>query len=100
MPVIKCDGNVRYCRCYKLTINSVVKNKVHSLPRIEELFTSVSGGKVYSKLDLSNTYLKLQLDALSEEYVTTNTHHGLHHYTCLLLGVALVPAIFQCTMKM
>ena len=100
VPVIKCDGNVRHCECYKLTINSVAKNKVHPLPRIEELFTSVSGGKAFSKLDLSNTYLQLQLDEISEEYVTTNTHHGLYHYTCLLLGVASVPVIFQCTMEM
>ena len=100
VPVIKCDGNVRHCGCYKLTINSVAKNKVHSLPRIEELFTSVSGDKVFSKLDLSNPYLQLQLDELSEEYVTINTHHGLYHYTCLLLGVALAPAILQCTIEM
>ena len=94
VPVIKCGGNVRYCGCYKLNINSVAKNKVHPLHRI------VSGGKVFSKLDLSNTYLQLQLDELSEEYVTINTHHGLYHYTCPPLGVASALAIFQCTMEM
>ena len=52
VPVIKCDDNVRLCEDYKLTINSVVKNEVYPLPRIEELFASVSGGKVFSKLDL------------------------------------------------
>ena len=97
---VKRDGNVRHYGCYKLTINSVANNKVHPLPRIEELFTSVSGDKVFSKLDLSNPYLQLQLDELSEEYVTINTHHRLYHYTCLLLGVALAPAILQCTMEM
>ena len=62
VPVIKCDGNVRLCRDYKLTINSVAKNEEYPLPRIEELFASVSGGKVFSKLDLSHTYLQFQLD--------------------------------------
>ena len=99
MPGIKHDGNVRLCKDYKLTINNVAKNKVCLLPRIEELFASVSGGKVFSKLDLSHAYLQLQLDKSSQEYVTINTHHGLYRYTCLPFGVASAPAIFQCTME-
>ena len=100
VPVIKRDGNVRLCRDYKLTINSVAKNEVYPLPRIEELFASVSGGKVFLKLDLSHAYLQLQLDESSQEYVTINTHRGLNRYTCLPFGIASAPAIFQCTMEM
>ena len=77
MPVVKRDGNVRLCGDYKLTINSVAKNEVYPLPRIEEPFAAVSGDKVLSKLDLSHAYLQLQLDESSQEYVTINTHHGL-----------------------
>ena len=69
VPVIKRDGNVRLCADYKLTINSVAKNEVYLLPRIEELFASISGGKVFSKLDLSHAYLQLQLDESSQEYI-------------------------------
>ena len=91
--VIKRDGNE------SLTINSVTNNEVYPLPRIEEIFTSVSGGRVLSKLDLLHTYLQLQLDESCQEYVTMNTLHGLYHYTCLPFSVASVPAIFQCTME-
>ena len=97
--VIKRNGNNRLCGDFKLTINSVANNEVYPLPRIEELFTSVSGGRVLSKLDLFHTYLQLQLDESCQEYVTINTLHGLYHYTCLPFGVALAPAIFQCTME-
>ena len=99
VPVIKRDGNVRPCRDYKLTINSVAKNEAYPLSRIEELFTSVSGGKVFSKLDLSHAYLQLQLDESSQEYVTINTHRGLNRYTRLPFGIALAPAIFQRIME-
>ena len=99
VPVIKRDGNVRLCGDYKLTINSVAKNEVYPLPIIEELFASVSGGKVFSKLDLSHAYLQLQLDESSQEYVTINTHRGLYRYTRLPFGVASAPAIFQRTME-
>ena len=94
VPVIKWDGNVRLCGDYKLTNNSVAKNEVYPLPRIKELFAAVSGGKVFSKLNLSHAYLQLQLDESSQEYVTINTHRGLYRYTCLPFGVASVPAIF------
>ena len=60
VPVIKRDGNVRLCKDHKLTINSVAKNEVYPLPRIEELFASVSSSNVFSKLDLSHAYLQLQ----------------------------------------
>ena len=99
VPVIKRDGNVRLCRDYKLTINSVAKNEVYPLPRIEDLFASVSGGKVFSKLDLSHAYLQLQLDESSQEYITINTHCGLYHYTRLPFGVDSAPAIFQRTVE-
>ena len=58
VPVIKRDDNVRLSGDYKLTINSVLKKELYSLPRIEELFTSVSGGKAFSKLDLLHAYLQ------------------------------------------
>ena len=99
VPVIKRDGNVRLCGDYKLTINSVANTEVYPLPRIDELFAAVSGGKVFSKLDLSHAYLQLQLDESSQEYVTVNTHRGLYRYTRLPFGVASAPAVFQCTME-
>ena len=65
VPVIKRDGNVRLCGDYKLTINSVANTEVYPLPRIDKLFAAVSGGKVFSKLDLLHTYLQLKLDESS-----------------------------------
>ena len=99
VPVIKKDGRIRLCGNYKVTVNSVCQTEVYPLPRIEELFAAVSGGKIFSKLDLSHAYLQLQLDEASKEYVTINTHRGLYRYTRMPFGVASAPAIFQCTME-
>ena len=96
---MKKDGSVKLCGDYKITVNSVAQNEVYPLPRIEELFAVMSGGKIFSKLDLSHAYLQLQLDQSSQEYVTINTHWGLYRYTRLPFGVASAPAIFQCTME-
>ena len=46
VPVMKGDGRERICGDYKLTINKVTKLEGYPLPRIDELFASLSGGPV------------------------------------------------------
>ena len=99
VPVLKQDGSVRICGDYKLTVNAVAKLDTYPLPRIDDLFTSLSGGKYFSKLDLAQAYLQLPLDEASRKYVTVNTQKGLYQYTRLPFGVASAPSIFQRTME-
>lgn len=98
VPVLKQNGGVRICGDYKLTLNGVAKLDTYPLPRIEDLFSSLSGGKYFSKLDLAQAYLQLPLDEASRKYVTINTQKGLYQYTRLPFGVASAPSIFQRTM--
>ena len=99
VPVLKQDGNVRICGDYKLTVTAVTKLDIYPLPRIEDLFTSLSGGKYFSKLDLAQAYLQLPLDEASRKYVTINTQKVLYQYTRLPFGIASAPSIFQRTME-
>ncbi|XP_029551127.1 uncharacterized protein K02A2.6-like [Salmo trutta] len=98
VPVLKSDGTVRICGDYKLTINRASKLDAYPLPRVEDLFATLAGGKTFSKLDMSHAYQQLLLDEDSKEYVTVNTHKGLFRYNRLVFGVASSPAIFQRTM--
>ena len=59
VPVMKGNGRVRICGDYKVTINRAAKLENYPIPRIEELFASLAGGKAFSKLDLSHAYLFL-----------------------------------------
>ena len=99
VPVVKRDHSIRVCGDYKLTINQVSNTETYPLPRIEEIFASLSGGKTFTKLDLQNAYQQLLLDEKSQELVTINTHRGLFQYTRLHFGIASAPAIFQRTME-
>ena len=69
--------------------------ETYPLPVVDELFANLTGGKYFSKLDLSNAYLQLPLDDESKQLVTINTHKGLFQYNHLPFGVASAPAIFQ-----
>ena len=66
---------------------------------MEELLASLSGGNLFSKLDMSQAYLQLPLDEESKEYVTVNTHKGLYRYNRLPFGISSAPSIFQRTME-
>ena len=70
--------NGRFCICgdYKVTINPALAINQYPLPRPEELFVSLAGGKKFSKIDLSQAYTQILLDENSSWYVTINTHKG------------------------
>ena len=94
-PVPKKDGQLRICGDYKVTVNQALETEQYPLPKPEDLFATLAGGKKFTKLDLSHAYLQLPLDEKSRKYVTINTHRGLYEYTRLPFGISSAPATFQ-----
>ena len=93
--VPKSDGGIRICGDYKVTINPELKVDQYPVPMAEDLFATLAGGKAFSKLDLSQAYQQVKLEADSCTYVTINTHKGLYQFNRLPFGVASDPAVFQ-----
>ena len=96
VPVPKADGSVRLCGDYKVTINPELHVDQYPLPTPEDLFATLAGGMVFSKLDLSHAYQQINLHPDSRKYTTINTHKGLYQYTRLPFGVA---SLFQRSME-
>lgn len=92
VAVPKKDGKLRLCRDYKVTINPVLKVDQYPLPNP---FATLSGRKIFSKIDLSQAYQQMPLDMKSRNLVTINTHRGLFCYNRLPFGVASAPAVFE-----
>lgn len=67
----------------------------YPLPRIEDIYAGLSGGKHFSVIDLRQAYLQMELDDQTKEYMTINTQKGLYQYQRLPFGVAAAPAIWQ-----
>ena len=96
--MVKDDGTVRICGDYRLTVNQASLIDSYPLPRVEDLFAALSGGKRFTKLDLSHSYLQLQLGEETKSLTTINTHRGLFQYNRLPFGLSSAPAVFQRTM--
>lgn len=74
VPVLKRDGSIRICGDYKVTANRVARLDKYPLPRIEDLFASLSGGTCFSKLDLSHAYQQIELEKESLAGSTEEEH--------------------------
>ena len=95
VPIPKDDGTVRICGDYKVTVNQAADVDNYPLPKTEDLFATLNGGKLFCKLDLSHAYQQLVLDDESRECLTVNTHKGLYQPTRLQYGVHSASGIFQ-----
>ena len=98
VPVLKNNGeDVQICGDFKVTVNQALKVDKYPLPRIEDIFANLSNRQKYSKLDLRQAYLQLEVIDDSKELLTINTHQGLYRYNRCVYGISSLPAIWQRT---
>ena len=95
VPVRKPNGSVRLCGDYKVTINPYLNVNQYPLPRPEELFAALNNGQHFTKLNLSEAYLQIELEDESKKYLVINTHKGLYRFNRLPYGIASASTIFQ-----
>ena len=74
-------------------MNKCVETKTYPLSTTEDIFACLTGGRVFTKLDLSEAYLQLPVDDDSKDLLVINTPKGLFWYNRLLYGVSVAPAI-------
>ncbi|XP_061722555.1 uncharacterized protein K02A2.6-like isoform X1 [Cydia pomonella] len=94
VPVTKKDGGLRVCADFKVTLNPVLKVDRYPLPKVEELFANLSGGELFTKIDLSQAYNQICLSEDSKMLTVINTHRGLFKYNRLPYGLSSSSGIF------
>ena len=100
VAVVKSDPkSVRICGDFRVTVNQLSQLDRYPIPRIDDIFATLEGGKIFTKLDLSQAYQQLKLDAESQKYLLINTHKGLFRYTRLPLRISSAPGSFQRAME-
>ena len=91
----KSSGEIRICVDFKTTINPHIYIDPHPLPRFEEIMSRLSGSRYFTKLDLRDAYLQMEVDVASRKYLVVATHAGYFRYKRLPFGVNFAPALFQ-----
>ncbi|XP_058817327.1 uncharacterized protein K02A2.6-like [Topomyia yanbarensis] len=99
VPVKKSQNRVRICGDYKQTVNPNLVVDKHPLPTVDELFASLAGGIKFTKIDLVQAYLQMEVAPEDREMLTLSTHRGLYRPNRLMYGVASAPAIWQRQME-
>lgn len=88
-------GAVCICSHFKVSINPVLHADQYPLPHREDIFASLASGQHFSKIDLAQAYLQMEMEECSKKYLTINTHKGLFQYNRLVFGVASAPVVWK-----
>ena len=99
VPVLKSDkSSARICGDFKQTVNPVSKLDRHPIPKIEDLFSTPSKGKAFSKLDLSQLYQQLPLESNTVEPPSKDHFGEMAFVPCTEVGpISEVRLAFHCT---
>ena len=95
---LKSLDSIRLCGDYSQTVNPRIKVDQYPLPKPQDIFSTLNGGKFFAKLDRSQAYLQVPLDAAGQEITTITTRKGLFRMLRMPYGIASAPAVFQALM--
>ena len=60
-PIVKANGDLTICGDFSTTVNTFSVLEQYPVPTLEELLGKLSGGKKFTKIDLSQAYHQLEI---------------------------------------
>ena len=85
----KKNNKIRVFADLSTGLNECLSDHTYPLPTPEEIFSKLNGGKVFSKIDLSEAYLQVKVEEECTKYLT------IHTLRRLLFGLKIAPSLFQ-----
>ena len=85
---------MRMCVDYRALIKVTIKNK-YPLPRIDDLFDQLKGGKYFSKIDLRSGYHQLKIKKSDIPKTSFVTRYGQFEFTVMSFGLTNAPVYFM-----
>ena len=94
ITTMKPDGNIRLC-IDPHHLNRELKRSHYPLPIIEEILPELTKAKVFTKADLREGFLQIELDDTSSRLTTFQTPWGRYRWLRLPFGISPAPELFQ-----
>jgi len=79
-------------------LNRLTKPNRWPIPRVDDVFDQIKGGKFFSSLDLTAAYHNIPLRESDVEKTAFITPMGLYEYLVLPFGLANAPSVFASVM--
>ena len=94
----KKDGSMRMCVDYR-DLNAQTEKDSFPLPRIDQVWPTLSRAKYFASLDLLMGYHQVEMDPKDRAKTAFLTHRGLYVYNVMPFGLCNAPATFQRLME-
>jgi hypothetical protein len=91
-------GKIRICVDNRAANTAILRQR-HVMPTLDDLIHQLNGSRVFSKLDLRNAFLQLELEPNSRYITTFSSHIGLFRYKRLNFGLSVSSELFQSTLS-
>ena len=90
----KPNGKVRVCIDPR-PLNQALRRSHYPLPVIDDILPELGKARVFSKADLKDGFLQIELDDESSHYTTFQTPWGRHRWKRMPYGISPAPEYFQ-----
>lgn len=90
----KTNGEPRICLDLR-RVNEAVLRERHPMPVVDEYLARLGTGKYWSKLDIKDAFLQVELAPESRDVTVFITNKGLFRFKRLPFGLVTAPELFQ-----
>ena len=90
----KSNGKVRVCIDPR-PLNEALSRSHYPLPVIDDILPELGKARVFSKADLKDGFLQIELDDVSSRLTTFQTPWGRHRWLRMPYGISPAPECFQ-----
>ncbi|XP_055615582.1 uncharacterized protein K02A2.6-like [Toxorhynchites rutilus septentrionalis] len=90
----KANGEVRLCVDLR-RVNEAVLREHHPMPVVDDHIARLGKGTIWSKLDIKEAFLQIELDDESKDVTTFITGRGLFRFKRMPFGLVTAPELFQ-----